>query len=116
MIGLIVEGTNDERRIKEVTDEFHIVILNGTRFSNREKDLIENAMEICTSVYILSDPDSAGDWIADKLMSRYPQLSRIEVDPDKACCLKWKGYKFGIEYMSNRDLRKILPFNKDHLK
>jgi ribonuclease M5 len=116
MIGLIVEGANDEIRINEVTDEFHIVVLNGTRFSNREKDLIENAMEICTSVYILSDPDSAGDWIADKLMRHYPELERINADPSKACCLKWKGYRFGIEYMSNRDLLEILPVNKDHLK
>jgi ribonuclease M5 len=110
MIGLIVEGYSDERRIREVTDEFHIVVLNGTRFSNRERDLIENAMEICTSVYILSDPDSAGDWIADKLKKKYPELTRIEVDPKKACFLKWKGYKFGVEYMSNKDLLEILPF------
>lgn len=109
MIGLIIEGANDERKILEVSRDYYLVLTNGTKFSNREIYKIEEALGICSEVYILTDPDPSGDWIAQHIQESFPEIKRIEVDPDKAKVKKWRGDKFGIEYMSHQSLRDILP-------
>ena len=112
MYGFIVEGIKDEERIRgvltELYGEFLIGILKGTRFSKREISMTKLMLNSCEKVFVLSDPDEAGDWIANKLLTKFPELERINVDPDEANCFRWKGWKYGVEYCSDEYLRKIL--------
>lgn len=109
MIGLIIEGANDERKIREVSKDYYLVLTHGTKFSNREIYKIEEALSICDSVHILTDPDTSGDWIAEHIQKFFPDIPRIQVDPNKAKVRKYHGDKFGIEYMSHKSLIDILP-------
>jgi len=112
MIGLIIEGANDERKILEVSRDYHLVLTHGTKFSNREIFKIEEALSLCTSVYILTDPDQSGNWLANRIREYFPNIPRIKVDPDKAKIRRPRGDKFGIEYMSHQSLKEILPIEK----
>lgn len=118
MIGLIVEGKSDKSKICMVLKEdVHFVILNGINFRDEQIQQIEEALKICEKVFILTDPDEAGDRVARVILDRFPQLERIFVDPNKAKVLKKRGYKYGVEYCSNRYLKSLLEFHieKYHL-
>jgi len=108
MIGYIVEGKSDEVKLRMVEKQAYVVVLNGIQFGPEQREKIEYALEMCDTVYILTDPDSAGDYIAKKIQTTYPFIERIHVNPDEAKVLKKRGYKYGVEHCSNAYLRRIL--------
>lgn len=116
MIGLIVEGTNDEKQIIMATKgrNISIAVTKGTRFTNRTKMDIDNLIRICDTVYILTDPDVSGDLIADVIKHHYPDLKRISFPPEKCEYINSRNRKYvGIEYATYQNIRDILhPFIK----
>lgn len=108
MIGLIVEGKSDVAKINMVlNNEALFVVLNGINFREEQINQIKKAIKTCEAVYIMTDPDEAGDRVANIISDFFPNLERIKIDPDKAKVLKKRGYKYGVEYCSNRYLKAI---------
>lgn len=108
MIGLIVEGKSDVKKIKMVLKEdVHFVVLNGINFREEQINQINNAIDTCDNVYVLTDPDEAGDKVARLIIKNFPELERLKVDPNEAKVLKKRGYKYGVEYCSNKYLRTL---------
>lgn len=109
---LIVEGFKDAEQISkafEGNEDILTVVTEGTKFNNRTKMELENCMkdEEC-SVYILSDPDSAGDSIAQMIQSVYPEIPRLEADMKECSYFTGKRFKMGVEYASYNYLRKLI--------
>lgn len=116
MIGLIVEGKSDVRKISMVLkDAVHFIVLNGINFREKQINDIKNVLNKCDRVYILTDPDEAGNKAATKISGVFPQLTRIDVDPNEAKVLKKRGYKYGVEYCSNNYLKKIFSTHNELL-
>lgn len=108
MIGFIVEGKSDVNKIKMVLDEnIYFVVLNGIHFKEEEINKIKLANQVCDKVYILTDPDEAGNKVAKLISNTFPHLERIMIDPNKSKVLKKRGYKYGVEYCSNKYLKSI---------
>ncbi|PGK52099.1 hypothetical protein CN918_30370 [Priestia megaterium] len=106
MIALIVEGINDIKKISMVLkNNVRYIQLHGINFSFQKKEEIQEAIETCDHVYILTDPDKAGDKVALQIQESFPQLERILVNPDEAKVLKKRGYRYGVEYCNNEYLR-----------
>ncbi|MGN5651136.1 toprim domain-containing protein [Bacillus sp. Brlt_9] len=113
MLGFIVEGRNDVKKLKMVLKEkTYFVVLNGINYKQEQITDIEFALNTCEKVYILTDPDDAGDKIAKVISSSFPSLERIIIDPDEAKVLKKRGYKYGVEYCSNKYLIDTFLKNK----
>lgn len=107
-LGFIVEGTNDERIVKAVKPGCEVVTTRGTRFNNAIKQRIEEMQSKVDKVYILTDPDNAGDLMAVKLKEFYG-FERVSLDPDK--CKKYIGrgkWKTGVEHADLNYLRDVL--------
>lgn len=100
-IGLIVEGHHDENRLRAIFGlKFQFVVTNGTRFTNRTRIDIEKLIRFTDRVYILTDPDEAGDILASKISEVYPDLKRIIVDPERCKYLDRRYRQWcGIEYI-----------------
>jgi ribonuclease M5 len=109
MIGLIVEGKSDVKKIRmAIKEELLFVILNGVHFRQAERLKIKKALSECEKVFLLTDPDVSGDQVAEKIQHSFPEINRISIDPKKARVLKKRGYKYGVEYCSNRYLQNVL--------
>jgi len=108
MYALIVEGKNDIKKLKMVLhDNVHYIELNGINFSYEKRDEIEAAISTYEDVFIMTDPDEAGDKVAKRIQDVFPELQRIEVNPHEAKVLKKRGYRYGVEYCNNDYLRCI---------
>ena len=89
MIGLIVEGINDIKKIRMVLKtNVRYVQLHGINFSFQKREEIQEAIQTCDDVFILTDPDKAGDKVAQQIQESFPELKRILVNPDEAKVLK----------------------------
>ncbi|MGF7534878.1 toprim domain-containing protein [Bacillus mexicanus] len=110
MIGFIVEGKSDVEKLEMVLKErcVYYVVLNGINFKENQIKQIKKAVNICEKVYILTDPDDAGNKVAKLISKTFPEINRIEVDPNQAKVLKKRGYKYGVEYCSNNYLKSLL--------
>lgn len=114
MVTFIIEGWSDHDALKRAYPQETVgtVVLNGTKFNNSIREKIEEAMKK-GKVYILTDPDEAGEQIARVIREYYGWygLQDIWADPTHARCLRpTKGYKYGIEYCSIRYLKGLLDY------
>lgn len=98
MIGIIVEGPYDYKVVHEAAPEARIFILHGNGFNQRIRDSIKQLVKDCDLVFVMTDPDKAGDWVASRIARAFPSTYRIHVDPNLACKKIYKKYKYGIEY------------------
>lgn len=106
-LGFIVEGTNDEKLLREVNPSFEVVVTHGTRLNNAIKRHIERMSHVTDRVYILTDPDEAGGLIAARLEELYG-YTRVHVDPEK--CKKYLGrgkWKIGVEHANVEYLHEV---------
>lgn len=112
----MVEGVKDATQIRNAfkgISEVTIVITEGTKINNRIKIEIESYLKLGYNIYILSDPDDAGEQLTQMIQSWYPFIPRIEVDFKFCAYYTGKRMKSGIEYASYNYLRKILcPYMK----
>jgi ribonuclease M5 len=106
----IIEGWSDHDKLQNALGEgIFTIVTNGTKINNRIRETIETSIELGLTPYILSDPDIAGEHLAQMINKEYPYISRILVNPEKAKYYKGKGkYKYGIEYCSHNYLRELL--------
>lgn len=107
MVGIIVEGPYDHKIVQQAVPESEILILHGNGFRHN-KDKIEDLVQHCELVFVLTDPDNAGELIANKIKKAYPQTFRIYVDPKLACRTIYKKQRFGIEYCDVDYIREII--------
>jgi 5S rRNA maturation endonuclease (ribonuclease M5) len=98
MIGIIVEGPYDEKIVRQAAPEARIFVLHGNGFNQRIRDNIKQLLKDCELVFILTDPDKAGNWAATRISRAFPETYRIHVDPLLATKKIYKKIKYGIEY------------------
>jgi ribonuclease M5 len=107
----IVEGLKDREQIQkafEGNEDVITLVTEGTKINNRIRLQIEYYLVRHVDVYILSDPDEAGEQLADMIQSWYPVIPRIEVDIEECGYFTGKRKKAGIEYSSYKYLKKLL--------
>ncbi|MFE8701046.1 toprim domain-containing protein [Cytobacillus sp. FJAT-54145] len=97
-VGFVVEGFNDETLVKQLFPDSVVVVAKGTRVNNRVKQEIQSALDVCDQVFLLTDPDPAGDWLANKVQETFPHLTRIPIAPQKASCYRHHKWKIGVEH------------------
>ena len=71
-MGFVVEGFNDESKVKEVMNDALCVVTKGTRMNGRVKMDVEKALVECDKLFLLTDPDEAGDKLAQMVLGHYP--------------------------------------------
>ena len=109
MVCLIVEGKNDVKKIREVFSEgIDFILLDGVNFSNAKSNEIQLLLDDNRTIFILTDPDKAGDSVANLIQRKFPTIERISVLPEEARILKAKGYKYGVEYCSRKYIYSLL--------
>jgi ribonuclease M5 len=114
-VGYIVEGFNDEQKLKSINPEIRCAVTQGTRFTNRTRMDIQALINECDVVYILTDPDEAGDQLAQSIQQEFP-LARIYLDPDKAVCYRFNKKKIGVEHCDEEYLRSMLTHTMEAAK
>lgn len=108
---LIVEGTNDAYQIMKAfngDEKIKTLVTEGTKVNNRILTEIENYKKNGYSLYILSDPDEAGDHLAEMIQSWHPDIERIYVDIKDCGYFTGKKFKGGIEYASHKYLVELI--------
>ncbi|MCA1066148.1 toprim domain-containing protein (plasmid) [Rossellomorea sp. AcN35-11] len=71
-MGFVVEGFNDEKKVKKVLPNSLCVVTKGTRMNGRVKMDVNEALKQCDELLLLTDPDEAGDKLADMVLGHYP--------------------------------------------
>lgn len=99
-VGFVVEGFNDEAKLLQVVPNAHIVVTKGTRLNNRVRMDINSALKNCHTVYLLPDPDEAGNLLANMLLAEFPMLKRIFLDVEQCKCYRNNRLKIGVEHAS----------------
>lgn len=107
MIGIVVEGFNDEYTLRKVLPHAHFVVTKGTRLNNRVRMDINSALKDCRHVYLMTDPDEAGEFLATMLLAEFPMLTRIHLDPEECKCYRNRRLKIGVEHASLYYLRMV---------
>lgn len=108
MIGFIVEGFHDEDKLRLLLPKAHVVVTNGTRLNNRVRMDIDVALSTCEEVFLLTDPDEAGDILAKMILVEYPKLQQVSIDPKMCKCLRNNRWKTGIEHCELPYLESVL--------
>lgn len=108
-IGLIVEGHHDVNHIRGIFGfKYEFVVTNGTRFTNRTRMDIDKMVRFVDKVYILTDPDEAGNIIAGMISNEYPDLERIHLDAEKCKYLDRRHQQWcGVEYADPYHLKEV---------
>lgn len=96
--GFIVEGFNDESKVFQVLPHSHIAVTKGTRFNNRVRMDINALLSTCTEVFVLTDPDDAGQVLAEMIQKEFPQLTRLSLDANECQCYRNNRLKIGVEH------------------
>lgn len=109
---VIVEGLKDREQIQKAfegfSDEVICLITEGTKMNNRIQAEIEDYQRQGIGVYILSDPDEAGEHLAHMIQHWYPEIPRLEVDFKECAYFTGKKFKAGIEYSSYDYLKELI--------
>ena len=108
---LIVEGNTDKAFISSLVDA-NILVTNG--YSLKKED-IEFVKEVIKNkpVYVLTDPDEAGDKIREKIHSEIP--GAVDIFIDKKYCDK--NHKHGVAESTKQHLFEVLkPYLKNDEK
>lgn len=110
--GFVVEGFNDEKRLREFFAKYnmftdaHFVVTKGTRLDGRTKLDMANLLENVDKVYVLTDPDEAGDVLYGKLNEMY-NLDKLQFKADKCRCYRRGRMKVGVEHAYDDHLLEV---------
>lgn len=107
-MGFVVEGLNDEKNLKQAMPSAYCVVTNGTRMNNRVKMDLRKALEECDVVYLLTDPDEAGDVLAQMVWRQCPSLERVSLDQSQCLSYRNDRLKVGVEHCEVDYLRSVL--------
>ena len=108
MLGFIVEGFNDEYKLRSCFPDAYVVVTQGDRLDNAVRNKIKTALIECSMVILLTDPDEAGNNYAKKLSVEFPTLQRLELDPAKCKCVRNRKLKIGVEHASREYLVRVI--------
>lgn len=111
--GFVVEGFNDETKLLKVLPNAQVVVTKGTRLNNRVKSDINDALATCDKVFLLTDPDEAGDLLSSMILEVFPFLERVLLNKKECLCYRNHKTKVGVEHCSDEYLSLVL---KQHLK
>ena len=76
---IIVEGTTDKRKVKDIIKEpIEIICTNGTISITKMDELIESLVE--RDVYILVDADEAGEKLRKQFKREFPEAEHLYID------------------------------------
>ncbi|MDA1675454.1 MULTISPECIES: toprim domain-containing protein [Bacillus cereus group] len=107
-MGFVVEGFHDELKLLSVYPTAYVVVTKGTRFDKRVVMDVNKAMLNCDKVFLLTDPDDAGDWLAERLSNEFPNLERMMLNPNECLSYRKNKVKVGVEHCSNKYLLSVL--------
>ncbi|WP_445678053.1 toprim domain-containing protein [Psychrobacillus sp. FSL K6-1464] len=108
MLGFIVEGFHDEDNLKLLLPTAYVVVTNGTRLNNRVRMDIDGAISSCEKVFLLTDPDEAGELLAGMIKKEYPCLLQIHLDSKMCMCYRNNRWKTGVEHCELPYLESVL--------
>lgn len=106
--GFVVEGFNDETKLLSVLPDAHCVVTKGTRLNGRVKMDVENALNQCDKLFLLLDPDEAGDKLAEMVLKHFPSLERVHLDREECLCYRNHKLKVGVEHCTDEYLKEVL--------
>lgn len=76
---IIVEGTSDKKKVKEIIKEpVEIICTNGTIGLTRLEELIDSVID--KDVYILVDADEAGEKLRKQFKKEFPEAEHLYID------------------------------------
>ncbi|KML35023.1 toprim domain-containing protein [Rossellomorea marisflavi] len=76
---LIVEGTSDKRKVKDIISEpVEIICTNGTISLTKMDELIDSLFD--RDVYILVDADEAGEKLRMQFKREFPEAGHLYID------------------------------------
>ncbi|MDP4163903.1 MAG: toprim domain-containing protein [Bacillota bacterium] len=76
---IIVEGTSDKRKVKNIVKEpVEIICTNGTISTSKLDELIDFLED--KEVYILVDADDAGEKLRKQFKREFPEAAHIYID------------------------------------
>lgn len=108
---LVVEGSNDASYISSFVDAV-IVTTNGYDIPSQELEFLVNLPKD-KKIYILTDPDDAGENIRRRLKEQLPSATDLSVDIAKCN----KNNKHGVAECDKEELLKVLePYLIDNQK
>lgn len=107
-MGFVVEGFNDEKKLKQVLPGASYVVTNGTRMNNRVKMDLNKALAECDEVFLLTDPDEAGEQLAQMVLRQYPHLRRVLLERSKCLAYRPGKVKVGVEHCDTDYLKTVL--------
>lgn len=102
---VVVEGKNDERRLKEIYKEIETISVNGSEIN---KDSIKLIKEISKtrSIILFFDPDYPGQRIRSAIQDLVPEAKHAFVS--RRDSKSKNGKKLGVEHASEEVIRKAL--------
>lgn len=106
--GFVVEGFHDEEKVLKVMPKAYVVVTKGTRFDNRVRMDVNQAFLTCDKVFLVTDPDEAGDLLATTLLNEFPNLERVMLDKSECLSYRKNRVKVGLEHCSNEYLSFVL--------
>ncbi len=101
----VVEGKNDQARLKQYYPHIQTVITNGSEVSDEFLLELKEYSKVCRIVLLL-DPDGPGEKIRKIITRVIPGSEHVFVNRDQA--ISKNKRKIGIEHMSKDDLDKAL--------
>ncbi|MDZ5472156.1 toprim domain-containing protein [Bacillus sp. 31A1R] len=76
---IIVEGTSDKRKVKNIVkEEVEIICTNGTMGISKLDDMIDSLYG--KDVYILVDADEAGEKLRKQFKREFPEAEHLYID------------------------------------
>lgn len=102
---IVVEGTHDEAKIKEVYKDAFCIITNGSEISDSTLKMIEEYAKT-NEIIIFTDPDSPGERIRNKVMQVVPSAKHAFIKKNK--CISNNHRKVGVEHASKEDIKASL--------
>lgn len=107
-MGFVVEGFNDEEKLLSLLNNAKCIVTKGTRVDNRVKNHVNKLLKTCDKVFLMPDPDEAGDTLHEMLLKQFPTLKRVELERDKCLCIRNHKLKVGVEHCTDEYLLSVL--------
>lgn len=97
----VVEGKNDERRLKEIYPNINVVSVNGSAINKDIVNLLIDKQDEY-EIVLFMDPDYAGEKIRNEIENKLKHVTHIFIERDSS---HNKNYtKIGVEHVSDNDL------------
>lgn len=69
---------------------------------------VDEALQTCDKVFLLTDPDEAGDQLAEMVLRHAPDLVRVQLDREQCLCYRNHRLKVGVEHCDENYLKEVL--------